>query len=196
MAFAPCADGTDVEKLYVWMAVVALAFRQFGQQMVKFFQKDRIIEVWFPMTSVGLLTSARREAITFRSRFFDPFGCRVAEGRFRAGDAEGSLEAACAVALHGCVQNGPFEMAFLRFDERPREAQIDLRDAFPVLQHVFRSETGAVGLDVVVVEMEDEAHAGIRQFFSVVLERNGLQVRRKDCGGHADGGEEEFFHES
>ena len=148
------------------------------------------------MTSVWLFASARREAIAFRSCFFDPFGRRVAEGRFGAGDAEGSLEAACAVALHGRVQNGPFEMAFLRFDERPREAQIDLRDAFPVLQHVFRSETGAVGLDVVIVEMEDEAHAGIRQFFSIILERNGLQVRCDDCGGHADGGEEEFFHES
>jgi hypothetical protein len=44
--------------------------------------------------------------------------------------------------------------------------------------------------------MEDEAHAGIRQFFSIILERNGLQVRCDDCGGHADGGEEEFFHES
>ena len=194
MAFAPCADGADVEELHVRMAVVA--FRQFGQQMVEFFQEDRIVEVWFPMTSVWLFASARREAITFRSGLFDPFRRRVAEGRFGAGDAEGSLEAARAVALHGRVQNGPFEMAFLRFDERPREAQIDLRDAFPVVQHVFRSKTGAVGLDVIVVEMEDEAHAGIRQFFSIILERNGLQVRREDCGGHADGGEEEFFHES
>ncbi len=86
-------------------------------------------------------------------------------------------------------------MAFLRFDERPWKAQIDLRDAFPVFQHVFWSETGAVGLDVVVVEMEDEAHAGIRQFFSIILERNSLQVRSDDYGGHAEGGEKEIFHE-
>ena len=174
MAFAPCADGADVEEFDVRMAVVA--FRQFGQQMVELFQEDRIVEIWLLMTSVWLFASARREAIAFRSCFFDPFGRRVAEGRFGASDAERGLEAACAVALHGRVENGPLEMAFLRFDERPREAQIDLRDAFPVLQHVFRSETGAVGLDVIVVEMEDEAHAGIGQFFSIILECNGLQV--------------------
>ena len=135
------------------------------------------------------------ETIAFRSSFFDPFRCCITEWRFRTGDAEGGLEATCAVALHGRIQNGPFKMAFLWFDERPREAQIDLRDAFPVVQHVFWSETGAVGLNVVVVEMEDEAHAGICQFFSIILECNGLQVRCDDCGGHADGGEKEIFHE-
>ena len=130
MSFPPRAIRTNIEKFDVRMAVIT--FRQFGQQMVEFFQKNRIVEIWFPMSSVWLFAFARRVAVAFRSRFFDPFGRGVWKRCVGAGDTEGGLVAAFAIALHGRVQNGPFKMAFLRFDERPCETQIDLRDAFPV----------------------------------------------------------------
>ena len=177
VAFTPDTERADIDPCDMGFAVVPPGGCR--QEIIQVPQKDGIVVTRLPIVP----------AVAFGDH--DPFGAVGAHPGGRrivllsmplvAGEPKRNLQAAVNEALGGAVHDGPVELALLRFQVVPGEAEIDDAQAREILQCVAGLLARAVHGERVVVVVEDPAHAGIQQSFAVVG-----RVHHDVCGGNSD----------
>ena len=178
MPFAPHAERADVDEGHVRIAVVMPG--QSGEKMVQLLQKDGIEVVRLPQADHPGGTLAELEVDSLGAGILHPFRRGVAPPAFAATHADGDLLPLGGPALRGRIEQRPVELSLLRLQERPGHAEIDRREAGPVVERVGGLQLRTVVLDQIGVEMERPAHAGIHQGLAVILR---LDSDLPDCVG-------------
>ena len=191
VSLAPHADRSDVHERHVGLAVVAARHRL--EEVLELLEEHGVAVIGFP--DVGLRTRRvlsvdlghlHLEEPALGAGVLDPFGRRVGVAGLAARDAEPDLLAGRDPRGGVAVEKVPAVLSLLRFQETPRQAEVDGRDAREPVQHVAALLELSVGpLPVRVVE-HHEAHVGIDEDLVRVFRLDGHGLRGAARRRHDD----------
>ena len=189
VALAPHAERADVNEGHVRVAVIARCGG--GQEVIELFEEDGVVEIGLEHRAIRG-DAAAGEMVSLGAGLLDPARCGVGFRRpaFRGGEPEGHGLAFRDPFLHGGVDDGPVELAFLGLEIGPGQPDVDGTDAGELIHPVGWGQVDGVGGDVVVVMLEHPAHARVDEGRAGVL---GLDHGSRGLGrsGLRPGGEDE-----
>jgi hypothetical protein len=133
MTLAPDPHRPDVDECDVGVAVIAAAGG--GYEAFKLLEKDWIVEVRLPYAALRHQPAVLRER-PLGAGLPDPFWCRVHLSGLAGGETQGNVLALGDPPLRGCIHNRPVELPLLGFEVRPRQPEIDHRQAGEVIDGV------------------------------------------------------------